>query len=77
MKFFEKNVGLVDRILRAFFGILALIGVYIGWVVPPVSYGVLLIGLIWVLTAGFGTCMVYSLFGFNTCRGTCKKTTKL
>jgi hypothetical protein len=59
---FKKNIGTVDRALRAIVG-LALIalaltnsGMAWGW-----------IGIVPLATAVFSTCPAYSLIGLNTC----------
>lgn len=57
-----KNVGQVDRVIRALVG-LALVGAtllgYIGW------WG--WVGVVPLATAMFGFCPVYRLLGLNTC----------
>jgi hypothetical protein len=57
----KNNVGTADRLLRAVIG-LALLLVYI---LPPHSlWG--LVGIILLATAAFGTCPLYTVFGFST-----------
>ena len=57
-----KNVGTVDRIIRAILG-LVIIGVGI---VFQSWWG--LIGLIPLATAGIGWCPPYALLGLSTCK---------
>ena len=58
----KNNVGGIDRILRIVIGLVLIaltlsgtIGVW-GW-----------IGVVPLLTAGLGTCPLYSVLGFSTC----------
>ena len=58
----KSNVGGIDRILRIVIGLVLIaltltgtIGVW-GW-----------IGVVPLLTAGLGTCPLYSVLGFSTC----------
>jgi len=62
----EKNVGMIDRVVRIILGI-ALIAVFVlNMVAVPWSYLVVLIGIIALATGVFGTCALYSLMGMNT-----------
>lgn len=66
MKIGEKNVGMIDRVVRIILGIV-LIGVFaLNMVASPWSYLVALIGLIALITGVVGTCALYSLIGMNT-----------
>jgi hypothetical protein len=66
MKIGEKNVGMIDRVVRIILGIV-LIGIFaLNMVTAPWSYLVALIGLIVLVTGAVGTCALYSLIGFNT-----------
>ena len=61
------NVGLVDRIARVAVGILLIAyAVPVGF--PQTGWNwVGWIGVVPLLTAFFGICPAYSLFGINTC----------
>jgi sulfite exporter TauE/SafE len=60
------NVGTVDRILRVIVG-LVLIAFALGYIAPGTSWSwVGWIGVVPILTALFGTCPAYSLFGMST-----------
>jgi hypothetical protein len=61
----DRNVGSLDRIIRAVIGIM-LLGLY-GALEPPLKYATL-IGLIPLGTAILGSCPLYSMFGFSTSR---------
>ena len=57
-----KNVGTIDRLLRAVAGIILVSLVFIG---PKTPWG--WVGLVPLLTALFAYCPAYSLFGIRTC----------
>jgi len=60
------NVGIFDRIARIVVGV-ALIAFALGYIAPGTSWSwVGWIGVIPILTAVFGTCPAYSLFGMST-----------
>ncbi|MCX6771820.1 MAG: DUF2892 domain-containing protein [Candidatus Micrarchaeota archaeon] len=66
MKFGGKNVGEIDKAARAALGIIFLC-MYVGsYVAQPWPYIVLVLGLILVATAAYGTCPLYSLLGMST-----------
>ena len=61
-----ENVGTFDRIARVIFGI-ALIAFALGYLAPGTRWNwVGWIGIVPILTALFGTCPAYSLFGVST-----------
>ncbi|VVB62585.1 Uncharacterised protein [uncultured archaeon] len=66
MKIGEKNVGMIDRVIRIILGIILLYLFVVNMVVPPWSYLVALIGLILLVTGVVGTCPLYSMLGMNT-----------
>jgi hypothetical protein len=57
-----KNVGTIDRTVRALAGIGLLSLAFTG---PQTAWGYL--GFIPLLTAALGTCPLYSVLGFSTC----------
>ena len=60
------NVGMLDRIVRISVGI-ALIAFALGYIAPGASWNwVGWIGVVPILTALFGNCPAYSLFGLST-----------
>jgi hypothetical protein len=62
----EKNVGMIDRVVRIILGI-ALIAVFVlNMVAAPWSYLVALIGLVALVTGAIGTCPLYSILGLDT-----------
>jgi hypothetical protein len=66
VKFGEKNVGMVDRVIRIILGIILLYIFLVNMVVAPWSYLVALIGLILLGTGIVGSCPLYSMLGMNT-----------
>lgn len=66
----DHNVGMIDRIVRVAFGIAFITGSLV-YLEPLLSYPVLILGAILVLTGLFGKCPAYSFFGINTCGGMC------
>ncbi|WP_415182576.1 DUF2892 domain-containing protein [Phaeovulum sp.] len=62
---FKSNVGGIDRILRIVVGLALIAGFF---VYPQASYRWLfLIGILPLLTGLMGSCLMYSVLGFNTC----------
>jgi hypothetical protein len=60
------NVGSLDRIARLIIGV-ALISFALGYLAPGTGWNWLgWIGVVPILTALFGTCPAYSLFGWST-----------
>ena len=60
------NVGTFDRIARIIIGI-ALIAFALGYIAPGTSWSWAgWIGVVPILTALFGTCPAYSIFGLST-----------
>lgn len=65
---FSRNVGGIDRVLRIVAGVvlLALFFLY-----PEASWRYwALIGIVPLVTGLFGTCPLYSIFGWSTCPAT-------
>ena len=66
MQIGEKNVGMIDRLVRIILGIVLIAVFVLNMVAAPWSYLVALIGLIALVTGIVGTCALYSLLGMNT-----------
>ena len=66
MNFGEKNVGMIDRIVRILIGIAFLAGFALNMVASPLSYLVALVGLVLLVTGIIGTCPAYSIMGIST-----------
>ncbi|PWJ20546.1 YgaP family membrane protein [Jannaschia seohaensis] len=67
-----KNIGTIDRILRAALGLgllyLALVSGLPLFEGSLAKYGAAAIGGVMLATSALRTCPLYSLFGFKTCR---------
>lgn len=59
----STNVGSIDRILRIILGLGLISIVFVG---PQTPWG--WIGVVPLLTAIFGVCPAYALFGIKTCK---------
>ncbi|WP_138934769.1 YgaP family membrane protein [Roseovarius arcticus] len=65
-----KNMGTMDRGLRAVVGIVLLIAAFAadfgasGWL----QWAMIVVGAIFVITALVSTCPLYSIFGIRTCQ---------
>jgi hypothetical protein len=66
LKIGEKNVGMIDRMVRIIIGIVLIAVFALNMVAAPWSYLVVHIGLIALVTGAVGTCALYSLLGMNT-----------
>jgi hypothetical protein len=66
MEIGEKNVGMIDRVIRIIFGVILLCLFAVNMVAAPWSYLVGLVGLILLVTRVVGTCPLYSMLGMNT-----------
>lgn len=64
----EKNVGRADRIVRVIVGVAMLVLVSLAFVGPRSPWAYLgILGIVPLMTGLSGACMLYSLFGINTC----------
>lgn len=61
----QQNVGTADKIVRIVIGLALLSLLYV--LQPPMNY-LGLIGLVPLLTALSGRCLLYRLIGVNTCK---------
>jgi hypothetical protein len=62
---FKNNVGLTDRVIRIFIGVVLLVAFFI---YPNASWRYwTLIGIIPLITGAVGSCPLYSLLGLSTC----------
>ncbi|MCP4235012.1 MAG: DUF2892 domain-containing protein [Aestuariibacter sp.] len=63
----SKNVGTVDRTIRALAGIAGIALYALGTVEGTVGIVALVVGLVLLGTAAIGWCPPYTLLGINTC----------
>jgi len=64
----KKNVGNGDRFLRIILGIIGIILALSGSFEGNFKWGLLLVGLILVVTSSLQFCPLYAVFGMNTCK---------
>ncbi|MFN6925465.1 MAG: DUF2892 domain-containing protein [Tabrizicola sp.] len=64
-----KNMGTIDRGLRAIVGILALLGAFVfGWFSGWVVWVAAVVGVVMLATSALGNCPLYSVIGIKTCK---------
>jgi hypothetical protein len=63
----QKNVGSIDRAIRALAGIALLAVYFLGAVEGTLGIVALVAGVVMLFTAAVGWCPPYSLLGINTC----------
>lgn len=69
----KTNVGQADRIIRVLLALVFGILYFTQTVTGPLSYILLALGGVFILTAMVGFCPLYTLFGMNTCKVNPKK----
>ncbi|MEN9348157.1 MAG: YgaP family membrane protein [Flavobacteriales bacterium] len=69
----KTNVGQADRIIRVLLAVVFGILYFTQTVTGPLSYILLALGGVFILTAMVGFCPLYTLFGMNTCKVNPKK----
>ena len=65
MNLLEKNVGKTDRVVRLVLGAASLAGGYLA-LSGLLSYAVMFVGLILLVTGAMGSCALYSVLKINT-----------
>ena len=63
----QKNVGTIDRAIRALAGIALLAAYFLGGVQGTAGIVALVAGFVMLGTAAIGWCPPYALLGINTC----------
>ncbi|PIE99954.1 MAG: hypothetical protein CR994_08175 [Maribacter sp.] len=63
----KKNMGSTDRLIRVVLALIAGVLVYFGVVGDTVSYILLALASVFVLTSLVGFCPLYVIFGVDTC----------
>lgn len=63
----QKNVGSIDRAIRAIAGIVLLAVFFLGGLQGALATVVLVAGIVLLGTAVIGYCPPYALLGLNTC----------
>lgn len=68
MKFLEKNESMQDRLIRGVVGVILLAAFVLNYLPYPWDWVAAVIGAIGLITAATGSCVIYSLVGWNTLR---------
>ncbi len=63
----QKNVGTIDRTIRALVGVILLAVYFLGALQGVLGIVALVAGIVMLATAAMGWCPPYSLLGINTC----------
>ncbi len=63
----KKNVGNIDRILRAVIGIAGLAAFFMVDATGFLHWAFLIVGVIGLATAAMSSCPIYSMLGMRTC----------
>jgi len=63
----QKNVGSIDRAIRALAGIALLAAFFLGALQGGLGIAALVVGIVMLATAAMGWCPPYKLLGINTC----------
>ena len=63
----QKNVGSIDRVIRALVGIALLAVFFLGTLQGTLGIVALVVGIVMLGTAAMGWCPPYALLGINTC----------
>lgn len=63
----QKNVGSIDRAIRALVGIALLAVYFLGALQGTLGIVALVVGIVMLGTAAMGWCPPYALLGINTC----------
>ena len=62
----KKNMAVLDRILRGLLAIAGFLLFFGGGIASPWNYIMLLVGIVFLATAYWGSCPLYTLFGIDT-----------
>ncbi|MCK4860989.1 MAG: DUF2892 domain-containing protein [Rhodobacteraceae bacterium] len=63
----NKNVGNIDRIIRALVGVAGLAAFFLVATTGILHWVFLIVGVIGLGTAAMSSCPIYSIFGMRTC----------
>ena len=64
---FKKNVGNIDRIIRAIIGVAGLAAFFLVATTGILHWVFLIVGVIGLATAAMSSCPIYSILGMRTC----------
>ena len=63
----KKNMGSIDRIIRALVGIAGLAAYFLGMVEGTMAIVALVVGVVMLGTSAMGWCPPYAIFGISSC----------
>jgi hypothetical protein len=63
----KRNMGNADRIIRSLVAVLILSLSFTGIIHGALGFALLAVAVVFIVTAFFATCPLYSLLGINTC----------
>jgi len=63
----KKNVGLADKLIRLFIAIILVTLYFGGYVTGTTGIVLLILGIVFVVTALFSWCGIYAAVGLSTC----------
>jgi hypothetical protein len=63
---FAKNMGQTDRLIRAIFGVVAIILFFT--LAGGLKWLALVVGIVMLATSAMGSCPPYQILGINTCK---------
>ncbi len=64
----KANVGTTDKIIRVIIGIILIISAFLFSMSWTIEIIFIIVGVVALLTALSGFCLIYKLFGINTCK---------
>ncbi len=64
----KANMGSTDKIIRIILALVFIVLFYMNVVTAPMSYILLALSAVFVLTSLVSFCPMYPLFGINTCK---------
>ncbi|MFY8137663.1 MAG: YgaP family membrane protein [Flavobacteriales bacterium] len=64
----KANMGSTDKIIRIILALVFIVLFYMNVVTAPMSYVLLALSAVFVLTSLVSFCPMYPLFGINTCK---------
>jgi len=64
----KKNLGNSDKIIRMLIAVVIMVLYFTGKITGTLAMVLLIIGLVFLVTALISFCPLYSIFGINTCK---------
>jgi len=64
----KKNMGIADRVFRLLLVVVFIVLYFQGAITGVLGWSLMAVSIIFLLTSLAGTCPLYSVFGFSTCK---------